>query len=179
MARQISDEEYQFLQNRRQVADFVESIYNDPQYAKEAKRLIKKKYPNLQIPDYDVEEAVNLRLDHEKRERDDAEAKKRADEEEKTWKQSREETQKKYKFTDEAMGRLEKLMKDRYIGDYEVAASYFAAQEPQAAEPTYDGLWHHDKTEGFAEIAKDPESWGRSELLRAFRGEEQRLKSSR
>ena len=73
MPRTIPDEEYTFLQGRRQIADFVESIYNDPQLTKEAKALIKKKYPKWQIPDYDIEERLEQRLAAEKKERDDRE----------------------------------------------------------------------------------------------------------
>ena len=62
MPRQVSDEEYAFLQNKRMTADFVESIYNDPKLNKEAKRLIKSKYPNLPIPDYDMEQQMERRL---------------------------------------------------------------------------------------------------------------------
>ena len=77
MPRTITDDEYNFLQNKRMTADFVESIYNDPQLNKEAKRLIKRKYPNLSIPDFDIEEKVNARLDSEKKARDDAERNRR------------------------------------------------------------------------------------------------------
>ena len=65
MPRTISDEEYNFLTNKRMTADFVESIYNDPDLNKEAKRLIKKKYPNLAIPDYDLEQKVEQRFSAE------------------------------------------------------------------------------------------------------------------
>src|SRR5580698_1927558 len=60
MPRTISDEEYKYLQDKRMTADFVESIYNDPQLNKEAKRLIKRKYPNLAIPDFDLETKVEV-----------------------------------------------------------------------------------------------------------------------
>jgi hypothetical protein len=65
MPRTISDEEYKYLQDKRMTADFVESIYNDPTLNKEAKRLIKRKYPNLAIPDFDLEQKVEQRFSAE------------------------------------------------------------------------------------------------------------------
>ena len=54
MPKQLTDEEFARLSSRAQVADFVEGIYNDPQLNREAKALIKKKYPQITIPDYDL-----------------------------------------------------------------------------------------------------------------------------
>jgi hypothetical protein len=173
MPREVSDEEYQFLQGRRQVADFVESIYNDPSLNKEAKRLIKRKYPNLQIPDYDIEEKVNTRLDQEKKAREDAEAAVRQKQETETWRERRAETQKTFGFTDDAMKKLEDLMLEKNIGDYEAAAVYLASKEPKQSEPTHDTFrWNHDRQEGFKEIAADPEGWARNQILQAVRADD-------
>ena len=177
MPRQVSDEEYAFLQNRRVTADFVESIYNDPQLNKEAKRLIKKKYPQLAIPDLDIEDRVQSQIDADRKQRkdaDDAAARKKADDE---WRAERGRVQKDYGFTDEAMKDLEGWMTDKGVGDYEVAASYRAAKNPQASEPTYDSqFWSHDKAPNFAEIAKDPEAWGRKEILSAIHRDMERTR---
>ena len=62
MPREVSDEEYAYLQNRKSVADFSESLYNDPTLNKELKALIKKKYPQVAIPDYDLEQQFNQRF---------------------------------------------------------------------------------------------------------------------
>jgi hypothetical protein len=178
MPRQLTDEEFNFLQARRQVADFVESIYNDPQLNREAKSLIKKKYPNLQIPDYDIENRVENRLNKEKQEREAAEATKRRADEDARFKKMRKDTQTKHGFTDDAMERLEKLMVERNIGDYEAGAMLMASKEPKPSDATYDsGFWHHDKAPGFAEITKDPEAWGRNEILKAIRTDEDRSRN--
>src|SRR5215831_16513989 len=109
MPREVSDEEYNFLQGRRQVADFVESIYNDPSLNQEAKALIKKKYPKLSIPDYDIEQKVTKRLDDEKKARDDADAAVKQETDKAKWKERRAEVQKEYGFTDEGMKSLEDM----------------------------------------------------------------------
>ena len=96
MPRTIEDREYNFLQGRKQVADFVESIWNDPQLTDEAKALVKKKYPNLKIQDYDLEQRVEKRLNDDRQERRDTEDRKKFDE-------LRTNTQKQYGFTDKAM----------------------------------------------------------------------------
>lgn len=173
MPRTISDEEYAFLNNKRMTADFVESIYNDPQLNKEAKRLIKKKYPNLAIPDYDLETKVEQRFsaEDERKQREAAEAAAAADRA--AWNRSRAKVQKEYGFTDEGMKDLEKWMHEKAVADHEVAAEYRASKNPQTSSPTYDAqFWNHEKTPDFVEITKDPEAWGRKEILSAIHKDE-------
>lgn len=180
MPRQVSDEEFAFLQGRRQVADFVESIYNDPQLTREAKALIKKKYPNLQIPDYDVEARVEERLTKEREEREKERREERERTEQTNFQNLRKQTQEKYGFTDDAMTELEKMMVERNVGDYEVAAQYMASQNPKPSEATFsDGRWNHTQAPGFAEIAKDPEGWARGEILKSLHTDQERVKQQR
>jgi hypothetical protein len=180
MPRTIPDEEYSFLKGRQQVADFVESIYNDPSLNKEAKALIKKKYPQMSIPDYDIEQRVDERFAAEKKERDDRETAQRETEQRQKFDDTRKRTQAEYGFTDQAMEDLEKFMVERNIGDYEVAASYQASKNPKPSDATFnDGRWNHDKAPGFTEIAKDPEGWARSEILKSIYNDEERRKQQR
>lgn len=180
MPRTIEDREYNFLQGRRQVADFVESIWNDPQLNMEAKALIKKKYPNLAIPEYDLEQRVAQRLNEERTAREKVEVERKQIEDKKKFDELRSETQKKYGFTDDAMNDMEKMMVERNVGDYEVAAQYVASKEPKPSDATFqDQYWHHDKRPGWGEITKDPEGWARSEILKTLHNEQQRSKSQR
>jgi hypothetical protein len=177
MPRQLSDDEYNRLIGRSQVADFVESIYNDPQLTREAKALIKKKYPNLQIPDYDIENRVEQRLAQDRQEREDAEQHKRDEEERNKYKKLRGDTQNKYGFTDDAMERLEQMMIDRNIGDYEAGAMLLASKEPKTSDATYDNqYWHIDQRKNFADISKDPEGWGRNEIMKAIKTDQERAR---
>jgi hypothetical protein len=180
MPRTIPDEEYTFLQGRRQIADFVESIYQDPALTKEAKALIKKKYPNLAIPDYDLETKVEERFASERKEREERESNERRAQEQERFQSVRKDTQSKYGFTDKAMEELEQFMVDHNVGDYEVAAGYKASKEPRPSDVTFnDGRWNHDKAPGFAEIAKDPEGWARDEILKSLYSDEERRKQQR
>lgn len=177
MPRTISDEEYQFLTNKRMTADFVESIYNDPVLNKEAKRLIKKKYPNLAIPDYDLEQKVEQRFsaEDERKQKEAADAAAARDRD--AWNRSRAKVQKEYGFTDEGMKDLETWMHDKAVADHEVAAEYRASKNPQTSQPTYDSqFWHHEKAPDFVEITKDPEAWGRKEILTAIHRDEERAR---
>jgi hypothetical protein len=177
MPRTISDEEYKYLQDKRMTADFVESIYNDPQLNKEAKRLIKRKYPNLAIPDFDIEQKVEQRFtaEDQKKAKEAADAAAAADRA--AWNASRAKVQKQYGFTDEGMKDLEQWMHEKAVADHEVAAEYRASKNPQTSSPTYDSqFWHHEKADGFAEIAKDPEAWGRKEILGAIHRDEERAR---
>ena len=180
MPRTIPDEEYQFLQGRRQVADFVEQIWNDPSLNKEAKALVKKKYPQMQIPDYDIEQRVEERLAADKKEREDRDNAQREEAERARFTNVRKKTQDDYGFTDQAMEDLEKFMVERNIGDYEVAASYQASKNPKPSDATFnDGRWNHDKAPGFKDIAADPEGWGRNELLKTLYAAQEQEKGRR
>ena len=173
MPRELSDEEYNFLQGRRQVADFVESIYNDPQLGKEAKALIKKKYPQIQIPEYDLAAQMDARFDADKKAREDEKQAAKDAEDNKRFADTRSRVQKEYGFTDDGMKDLEKFMAERNVLDYEVAAEYHVAKNPKQSEAdTNDGLWHHQQQDNFAEIAKDPEGWARKEIIGALRRDE-------
>lgn len=175
MPRQIEEQEYNFLKSRAQVADFVESIYNDPALTNEAKALIKKKYPQMPIPDFDIRQEVNTALAAERKAREDDKAAEREAASKKTFEETRKRTQQEYGFTDAAMEDLEKFMVERNIGDYEVAATYQATKNPKPSDPTMnDGRWNHDKAPGFAEIAKDPEGWARTEILKSIYNDEER-----
>jgi hypothetical protein len=177
MPREISDEEYQFLQGKRQIADFVETIYQNPKFANKAKALIKEAYPNINIPDFDIRTEVTQRLDAEAQARRDAEEATKVAKEDEEWRRVRKQTQESYGFTDEAMQRLERIMVEKKIGDYEVAATYLTSREPKAIEPGFDqGHWHHERQDGFKEIIKDPESWARNELIQAMHRDEQKSK---
>lgn len=175
MPRQLEDNEYAYLLNKKQVADFAESFWSDPAFNKDLKRIIKKKYPQMQIPDLDIEDRVEARLDEERRQRQEREDSERQQKEDATWQDQRGTIQKRYGLTDEAMGRLEQLMVDKNVGDYDVAASYMVQKEPKPSEAVFDtARWSHEKAPGFAEIAKDPEGWGRLEILKAIRADQEK-----
>lgn len=177
MPKQVSDEEYAYLQNRRVTADFVESVYNDPALNKEAKRLIKKKYPQLQIPDLDIEDRIDARFraqDDAKAKSDKAAADKRDQD---AWNASREKVKKDYGFTDDGLKDLEGWMTEHAVADHEVAASYRASKNPKTSEPTYDShFWRHEKADNFKEISADPEAWARREILGAINRDDERAR---
>lgn len=182
MPREISDEEYawfqqqaQLAQNQGQTIQFIESIWNDPVLSKEAKALVKKKYPQVQIPDYDLEQQFNSRLDEERKAREKVEKEKKDFEEQEKFKSLRGKVQKDYGFTDDGMKELEDFMVKNNVGNYEVAAEYRAAKNPKQSEAEYnDGFWHHQKQDGFANIAADPEGWARGEILKSLRKDQER-----
>jgi hypothetical protein len=183
MPREITDEEYNYLQGRRQIADFVEGIYNDPSLNKEAKRLIKKKYPNLQIPDYDLEEKIEGKFSAEKKAREDAELATRRKKQDEEIATTRKRVQQDYGFNDDGMKKLEDMMIERNIGDYEAGAAYMASREPKTSEPDYSaGFWNHGDTfrkDSFKEIATDPEGWARKEIMKAVVADERTAKGQR
>ena len=177
MPRTINDDEYNFLQQKRMTADFVESIYNDPQLNKEAKRLIKRKYPNLAIPDYDMEEKLDARVraEDDKKAKEQQETQRKRNQE--TWDTGRKKAKDEYGLTDEGLTDLEKWMEEHAVADHEVAASYRHSKNPKTSEPTYDQqFWRHDKADNFKEISADPEAWARREILGAIGRDSERAR---
>ena len=175
MPRTITDEEYNRLMGRAQIADLIEPVWDDPALGQDARALLKKKYPNLKITDYDMRNEFQSALAKDRADREEAERKRKEEEEDARIKGLRTKTKDQYGFTDEAMGELENLMVERNIGDYEVAATYMASKKPKSTTPTFDSTrWHHEKKDGFAEIAKDPEAWGRNELMNAVQRDMER-----
>lgn len=180
MPRTISDEEYNHLLERTRVADFVEPIYNNPKTSRKAKELIKEAYPGLEIPGFDLEQQVEQKFaDLEQRETE-KERKAREAEEDRKWHEAREKAKRDFGLTDETIRDVEQLMRDRNIGDYEVAASYFASKNPKTSAPTYDSqFWHHDKQPNYEEISKDPEGWARREILGAIQRDQENARGGR
>ena len=177
MPRTISDAEDAYYRGKEQVANFASSIWDGPSLNEDAKRLAKRKYPALQIPDLDIMDKVNARFAKED-ERREAEAKARREKEEtESWQNNRKSIQGKYGITDEGMKDLEKFMIEKNVGDYEVAASYRIQKEPKVSDGGLDtARWQHEKQPGWAEIAKDPEGWGRGEILKAIRADEEKAR---
>lgn len=177
---EITEAHLNHLLGRAQIADFVESIYNDPVLSKEAKALIKKKYPQAQIPDYDIEAKFENRLEQERKAREEEKAAAKRAEEDRLFQEKRAQVQKEYGYTEDGMKDLEKLMAERNIGDYEAAATYHASKNPKQIDADHsDGLWHHGNNEHFKEIAKDPEGWARKEFIAAARRDQERERQQR
>ena len=178
----ISDQEYAHLRGRKQVADFVEPIYNSAELGPEARALIKKAYPNLQIEGFDLKNELKQEIAQVRNEFQE-ETRKRADAEDtEKFNKIRQRVQDDYKFTNEGMDKLEKLMIERNIGDYEAGALLMASKEPKAVESDSGSFvgsrggrfWNYDKHNNFAEISKDPEKWGFNQLVEAAQRDAQR-----
>lgn len=169
MPRTVSDQEEAYWRGRAQVADFVEGIYQNPKFTKAAKRLIKEAYPQLQIPDLDIEDKVDARFAEEQRRREEIEAADRQRKETEAWESKRSSAQKKYGLTDDAMKEMEDWMVKEEVGNYDVAASHRIQMNPKPSAAGFDATrWHHEKQPGWEDIAKDPEGWARNEIMGAI-----------
>lgn len=175
---EVSPEQIRYWEDRERVANFSESVFNDPGLNKDAKRLIKRKYPQLSIPDHDLEEKFDQKLgkfEEERKQREDADKRTKQEAE---WKAKRDRTQKEYGYTEEGMGKLEDLMRERNIGDYEVAATFHAAKNPRPSEPTsgHGQPWAFTANDTFREVAQDPEAWARKEFMKAMEIDKERAR---
>lgn len=180
----LTDEQVAQLRSRLEagdraipIAQSATEIWNHQQWGDEAKALWKKAFPEVKIDGFDAEQRINARLDKERQEREEREKKARERAEEDEWKTKRQAAKEKYSLTDDAMDRLEKLMTERRVADYDIAATYLVSQEPSPSEGTaeYDRhFWHHDRTPEYKQIASDPEGYAREEIMRAIKTDAQR-----
>lgn len=179
MPKTISDEEYNHLVGRKQVADFVEPIYNSKELGSEARALLKKAYPNLQIEGFDLKQEFKNEIDQIRNEVKETERQRQDREESERFKQLRSKVQDQYKFTEEGMKKLEDLMVERNIGDYEAGALLLASKEPKASDSSIgpSRFWNYEKHDSFSEISKDPEKWGFNQLVQAAERDSQRARN--
>jgi hypothetical protein len=172
-------EREQWLRDK-QIAEFANAIWSDPALSDDAKALAKRKFPDTPIPDYDLRKEVmgELSKDREARAKEIEDAKKREAEE--FYAKQRSDVQKNYGFTDDAMERMEALMKDKRVYDYEVAAAHFASKEPRPIENTNSGhFWNHTKSDEFKKIVADPEQYAFDEIVTAIQRDAERERNIR
>jgi hypothetical protein len=176
---QLRGEREQWLRDR-QIAEFANAIWSDPTLSDEAKALAKKKFPNTQIPDYDLRQEFKAEL----KARDDAVAKEKEDAEKKRandyYANQRKDVQERHGFTDDAMERMETMMRDKRVYDYEVAAEHFASKQPKPIENTAGGhFWNHQKQDVFKQIVADPEEYAFQEIVSAIGRDEANARNNR
>ena len=180
----LTDEQVTELRGRltqadtnRQIAEAAAKLWNSPERGERTKALWKEEFPDSDLGPFDVEQRINARLDKDREERaQEAKAQRDRETDERVASQ-RKATQDRYGATDDAMSRLEQLMVERNIGDYEIAGEHFFSREPRVSDGTqeYDSqFWNHERQDTFKEIAADPESWGRKEILKTLREGERR-----
>lgn len=169
-------------ETNKQIAEAAAGVWNHPEHGEQAKRLWKTVYPDTSIPDYDLEQRITKRLDAERDEREKAAKDARDREADERIASKRKEIQGRYGATDDAMKRLEDLMVERNIGDYDIAAEHMFSRDPKVSDGSqeYDSqFWAHEKQDLFKEIASDPEGWGRREILKTLREGERQTNPNR
>jgi len=146
---------------------FTDEIFNDPELNDDARRLINRKHPNLDQGTWSSEQRLKAEIAALRKEKEDE--KKAAEDAKRTdrWQQRKDAAQKKYGLTDEAMGKVEQIMKDEEIYSYEEAAQTLTSREPKPIEATMNNhYWNYEKQDGFKDIAADPEKWGFNTLFK-------------
>lgn len=165
-------------QRDKQVRESAEAIWNDPELSDQAKALWKKKYPETRIDDYDLKREIFGRLDAEKAEAEKARREAQEAESVARLQSQKEQVKQQYGFTDDAMDRMEAMMSERKVYDYEAMAPYFASKEPKPIESYQNqNRWNHDRTEQFKRISADPEEYAFNEIVNTLREQERRARS--
>jgi hypothetical protein len=177
---EITDEQLRQWQEDNRVAAVARKVWDDPRTSDRSKALLKEIFPETVIPDHDIRNEIRGEFAKRDKAAADAAEADRVAREDAHWRGERKKTQDAYGMTEDAMKDMEKWMYENNVGSYEVAATYHAAKNPKPSEPSGSGYkdpyWNHGKSDLFKEIAKDPEEWGRNEILGALRNEQNRNK---
>lgn len=179
MPREIDDAEYNKLLGKSAVADFIQTIWDHPKAGKPARRLVKEVYPNIEIPDLDIEDRVDTKINALLKAQKDEEAAKAAAAERAQWDADKAEVIKQYGYTDEGIKELEDFMVKNKVASYKVAAGYHAAKNPRPSNGTEgagDGMWNHGRSDEWKKVAADPEEFARKEFMRAIRADEAKVR---
>lgn len=177
---QVPRGEYERLLGSDQIAEIGKGILNDPNYSDEFKSLLKRKHPQLQIPDWEIKQNVNQQIaDLKKQLEDEKKAAANAKENDK-WNSAKAKVQQEYGYTEEGIKDLEKFMIENEIGSYASAAEFHAMKNPKQSEAQHsDGFWHHEKEPGYEELSKDPENYAYNQFLTAIRADQARERGGR
>jgi hypothetical protein len=147
------------------------TLMNDPETRSETLALVKKKNPNMSIPELDVKAQVELAVAKEREEREKTDARLREMEMRERLNAQRDRVKSQYELTDADVLEVEKLMtdKDAPIPHYDAAVKVYQASRAQAT-PTSSQL----QVKTFDMPSKD--TWGRGvgdkmALDRAFKEE--------
>lgn len=179
MAREIEEDEYNRLMGKSAVADFMQTIWDHPKAGKPARRLVKEVYPNIKIPDLDIEDGVDSKINALVKSQKDEEVAKAAAAERAQWEADKQEVIKHYGYTDEGIKELEDFMVKNKVASYKVAAGYHAAKNPRPSNGTEgagDGTWNHGRSEEWKTVSADPEGFAKKEFMRAIRADEAKLR---
>ena len=160
----------------------AQELWNDPTLGDQAKALWRKKWPDAVIPGYDEKQQLQSIVDAERTRIEEGKRNEQVTAEENRMRQQRAAVQKKRGYTDEAMQRMDQLMGERKIYDYEAGDLLFAAQNPTPSDGTsdYDGhFMNYDRHPEAGAIAKDPERWGFDQLVGALNRDTEQRKRNR
>jgi hypothetical protein len=154
----------------------VQTVWNDPKTSDRAKALWKEAFPDSQVDGYDQKVELQGIVNGFKKEREDEKREAEIAARTQRAKNQRTEAQQRHGFTEEAMGRLDKLMEEKEIYDYEAGALLLASREPKPSDGSGDRgsghFWQHDKQPAFKEISADPEKWGYEEIYKAAKADQ-------
>lgn len=122
-------------EQRLSLARAMQTLLNNPELARDTKKLLKKANPSLQFPDIDVEDKFE-KFREEQGERD---KKREEDDRVRRANENYEKLRGKVLEKGFTVEEVEKVMKDKGIANYDTAMEYIEAQR-QLAPPTPDSI---------------------------------------
>jgi hypothetical protein len=157
-------------QQERAAFQLVDQLMSNPETRRQTQMLVKKINPKASIPEIDAAMPVMAEVQKLSKVVEDlrGELVKRDAQDEMRSKQN---TLKEQGYSPDAVNRIEKLMAERSISDYDAAAALFDRQNPAPtpSRPTYAGSRFMDTSgDDFKRYMKDPEGWVEEETSKAI-----------
>lgn len=165
---EVSDSELAIL---RRAYGLLDSLYADKDVGHDFKHMLKKKYPQANVPEIDAAAPYVARLEGIEK-RFDEYLQKQAEASADSNLGTAFARLKEAGYTDDGVEKIKQLMVDRKIPDPQVAAAYFdkTAPKPDAMRPGYKSSNFNfiepegENDESFKHLMSDPESWMESEV---------------
>jgi hypothetical protein len=177
---QVPRQEYERLLSSDQIAEIGKGLLRNPDVSDEFKAIIKRAHPQVEIPDWEIKQNVSKQISDLKKQIEDEKRAAREAAEIEKWNSAKAKVQQEFGLTPEGMKDLEEFMKEKGVGDYEVAATYRHSKNPPQSEANHsDGFWHHEKEPGYEELVKDPEGYAYNQILAAVRADQARERGGR
>jgi hypothetical protein len=148
----------------------VDQLMSNPETRRTMQLAVKKINPKASIPEIDAALPIMGEMQKMSKRLDEltSELTRRDAQEEMRSKQN---TLKEQGYSTEAVNRIEKLMAERSISDYDAAAALFDRQNPAPApsRPSYAGSRFMDTgADDFKKYMKDPDAWVEEETSKAI-----------
>jgi hypothetical protein len=178
----LTREQYTQLWGEARKGTFSQEVFDRAEQLKlgdELRGIIKKTHPNVPQHGFDERKYVDDKLDAWSKEQKDKEKAAADKSEDDAWNRRMANVREEHRYTDDEMKNLDSFMRTEKIANPEAAAREMNRRSPRMSEPGNGQYFNITKTDGWDEIAKNPEKWAHDQIYRAAKKQEETERNRR